>query len=269
MATIDKQLLLHDAAGYCDYLLLHPGSLPGGEHPPPILGEEMDRDQVMAALTPALELAWPDFPAEPVAIGPFLEEAAERLESKAADLGGSEGFVPAAKVMNAMSRDLTFEHLKQELGDILGGIEAEDFWRSFDSLDAIAPIKHLTLAGLLIKMRSLGSFLVGKANRFEDEIAAVEFFSAGRWKEVRDARLCDRILVYDRMINKSFAHLTLTRPLPEDRDIYEPASYRPQLEVLVQLLAEFTENVDPRLLPSWWREWFAGFAEQARWSPTG
>jgi hypothetical protein len=268
MSTIDEQLLLHDAAGYCDYLRLRPATLPG-EGPPPILGEEMDRDLIVAALAPALELAWQDFPAEPEAIGPFLEEAVERFEAKAAAMSGSEDFVPAAEVMTAGSRDLTFEHLKQELGDVLGGIDTEDFWRSFDSLDVIAPIKHLALAGLLIKMRSLGSFLIGRANKFEDEIAAVEFFPTGRWKQVRDASLCDQVLAYDRMVNKSFAHLTLSRPLPEERDIYEPASYRPELEILVQLFETFTENVDHRLLPDWWREWLTGFAEQARWSPSG
>ena len=263
MATIDDQLVLHDAAALCSYLMLRPGKLPD-EDAPPILGEEMDPALIVAKLKPALDLAWPDHPDKPEAIAPFLEAAATRFEEKAKEMAGAEGFVPAAQVMTDMSRDLVFEHLKQELTDVLGGVETEHFWDSFDALDATAPIKQLTRAGLLIKFRSLGSFLVGAPNRFDDEIAAEEFFPAGRWKEVRDERVSGDVAAYGRVINKGFAHLTLTRPLPEERDVYRPASYRPSLEELVQLFEEFTENVDPRLLPDWWRGWFAGVAKRSR-----
>jgi hypothetical protein len=77
-------------------------------------------------------------------------------------------------------------------------------------------------------MRSLGSFLLGAANYFDDEIAAAEFFPTRRWKELRNADLCDAISSEIRVVNKLFAHLTLSRPLPEDREIYQPASYRPR-----------------------------------------
>lgn len=64
-------------------------------------------------------------------------------------------------MMTDAGRDLVFEHLKQELTDVLGGVETEHFWDAFDALEATASIKQLTLAGLMIKLRSLGSFLVG------------------------------------------------------------------------------------------------------------
>lgn len=261
--TIDDQLALHDAAALCSYLLIRPGRV-SEEEEPPVIGEEVDRAVVMGRLKPALDLAWPDYPDPPEAIGPFLEAAATRFEKKAEEMAGTDGFVPAAQVMTSMSRDLVFEHLKQELTDVLGGVETEHFWNSFDALDATAPIKWLTQAGLLIKLRSLGSFLVGAPNRFDDEIAAEEFFSAGRWREVRDERICAEVAAYGRVVNKGFAHLTLTRPLPEERDVYRPASYRPSLEELVQLFEEFTENVDSRLLPDWWRGWLVDFAERSR-----
>jgi hypothetical protein len=263
VATVDDQLALHDGAALCSYLMLRPGKHPD-EEAPPILGEEVDPAVIVARLKPALDLAWPEHPDRPEAVASFLETAATRFEAKAKELGGAEGFVPAAQVMTSMSRDLVFEHLKQELTDVLGGVETEDFWDAFDALEVTAPIKQLTRAGLLIKLRSLGSFLLGAPNRFDDEIAAEEFFLAGRWKEVRDERISGEIAFHNQVINKAFAHLTLTRPLPEDRDIYRSGSYRPSLEELVQLFEEFTENVDQRLLPDWWREWFTGFAERSR-----
>ena len=263
MATIDDQLALHDAAALCSYLMLRPGKLPD-EEDPPILGEDVDPALLVARLKPALELAWPAHPERPEAIAPFLDDAATRVEEKAKEMAGAEGFVPAAQMMTDAGRDLVFEHLKQELTDVLGGVETEHFWDAFDALEATASIKQLTLAGLMIKLRSLGSFLVGAPNRFDDEIAAEEFFPAGRWKEVRDERISANVAGYGRFVNKGFAHVTLTRPLPEERDVYRPASNRPVLERLVQLFEEFTENVDLRLLPDWWSEWFASFAERSR-----
>jgi hypothetical protein len=263
VATIDDQLVLHDAAALCGYLMLRPGKLKDEEEPP-IVGEEIDQAVIFARLKSALDLAWPDHTEQPEAIAPFLESATARFQAKAREMSGAEGFVPAAQVLTSISRDLVFEHLKQELTDVLGGIESEDFWDAFDTLEATASIKHLTRAGLLIKLRSLGSFLVGAPNKFDDEIAAEEFFPAGRWEEVRDERISSGVAAYNRIINKGFAHLTLTRPLPEDRDIHRPGSYRPSLDELVQLFEQFTENVDPRLLPEWWRDWFAGFAEGSR-----
>jgi hypothetical protein len=64
-----------------------------------------------------------------------------------------------------------------------------------------------------------------------------------------------------RAVNKLFAHLTLSRPLPEDREVYQPASYRPGLKRLVRVFEEFTENVDERLLPDWWQGWFQQYRD--------
>jgi hypothetical protein len=263
MATIDDQQVLHDAGALCAYLLLRPGKLPG-EDDPPVIGEELDRSAVLAGLVPALDLAWPDRTDQPDELVPFLEEAGSRIQAKAEEMAGAEGFVPAALVMTSMSRDLVFEHLKQELTDVLGGIETEDLWEAFDAVEATAAIKQLTRAGLLIKIRSLGSFLVGRANKYEDEIAAEEFFPTGGWKTARDEKLAARIATHSRTVNKGIAHLTLTRPLPEDRDVYRPASYRTFLEEIVLMFEAFTDKVDERLLPSWWKEWFDGFAERSR-----
>lgn len=258
MATIDDQLVLHDAAAFCGVLLLRPGKLPD-EPEPSIFGEEMGRGDLMTKLEPALSLAWPRHPTEPEELQPFLEEALERISAKAKSLSKEEAFVPAARYPRH-NRELVFEHLKLELLDVRGGIETESLWESFDALEATAPIKQLTLAGLRIKLRALGAFLVGKANHYEDELAAAEFFEAGRWEALRDSHLCDAISSDMRQVNKQFAHLTLTRPLPEDQGVYTPASYAANLERLIAVFSQFSEAVDPRLLPEWWPEWFEEFS---------
>lgn len=251
--------MLHDAAAYCGVLLLRPGKLDDTEEPA-IAGEDVDRVLLMAQLKPALDFAWLERPAELGDLVSFLEEALDRLQAKSEEIAGDECFVPAA-MLASPGRNLVFEHLKLELIDVLGGVETEDLWNSFDALDATAPIKQLTRVGLQIKMRSLGSFLLGTASHFDDEIAAAEFFPTGRWKDLRNANLCDDISSEMHAVNKLFAHLTLSRPLPEDREIYQPASYRPGLERLVRVFEEFTENVDERLLPDWWRGWFQHYRD--------
>jgi hypothetical protein len=254
MAMLDDQLLLHDAAAFCGMLLLRPGKLPD-EPAPPVFGEELDRPELIARLGPALELAWPGHPTEIDAVQPFLEEALERISATAKGLSRTEAFVPAA-LFPRPDRELVFEHLKLELLDVRGGIATEELWEGFDAPEATAPIKQLTLAGLRIKLRALGAFLVGEANRFEDELAAAEFFEAGRWEGLRDNQLCDAISSDMRRVNKQFAHLTLTRPLPEERGVHAPASYAPSLKRLVTVFDQFTEAVDQRLLPDWWADWF-------------
>jgi hypothetical protein len=174
----DDQLMLHDAAAYCGVLLLRPGKLDDTEEPA-IVGEGVDRVLLMAHLKPALDFAWPERPAERGDLASFLEEALDRFQVKSEEIADDERFVPAAMFADT-GRSLVFEHLKLELIDVLGGVETEDLWSSFDALSATAPIKQLTQAGLRIKMRSLGSFLLGSPSHFDDEIAAAEFFPTGR-----------------------------------------------------------------------------------------
>ena len=60
-----------------------------------------------------------------------------------------------------------------------------------------------------------------------------------------------------RLVHKQIAHLTITRPLPEDKNIYRPTSYIQVVSEMLTLLEQFTQAVDPRLLPEWWKDWVA------------
>ena len=53
------------------------------------------------------------------------------------------------------------------------------------------------------------------------------------------------------------AHLTISRPLPEEIGVYRPGSYRHHVDQILTLLEQFTEAVDPRLLTEWWPDWLA------------
>jgi hypothetical protein len=73
------------------------------------------------------------------------------------------------------------------------------------------------------------------------------------------------VLNNQRLVHKQIAHLTITRPLPEDKNIYRPSSYSQVVSEVLTLLEQFTQAVDPRLLPEWWTDWVAQL--QARLIP--
>lgn len=255
MATIDRQLLLLKTAEACEALLIRPGRLPG-EPEPPIAGEQYDREQIFEKLAPALEEAWPGHPQEPEDLAGFLQEVVDRTLETARKLRGEKDCVPAAGFFR-LAREEFFEHLRAELEDVQGGVETEDLWRAFDNLEATAPIKQLAQAGLRIKLRALGAFLLSKPqDRYDDEMSASEFFPSGKWEQLRDSEISQAIRRTQGPAHKQIAHVTLTRPLPEEREVYATASYRPQLERIVRLFGQFTEEVDQRLLPEWWPDWF-------------
>lgn len=230
-----------------------------GEPEPPIVGEHCARDQLLTWLAPALIDTWPDHPKGPDNLAAFLDEAVSRISVSAGQLFQEEGYVPAASFIR-QAREQFFEHLQVELQDVRGGVETENLWRAFENLEATAPIKHLTQAGLRIKLRALGAFLLGKPGDRKDEMSASEFFPTGEWERVRDAEVCEVIRREQGLTNKQIAHVTLTRPLPEEREIYESAGHRPQIERIVLIFRQFTEAVDTRLVPEWWSDWFREFS---------
>jgi len=240
-------------------MLVRPGMLRKDESEPPIVGISVGAVKIIERLSPALAIAWPDHPTEPEDLKAFLEEASERLFDAAAALKDDPGFVPAAG-FTRISRDLIFEHVKLELEDVRGGIETEDLWQSFDAVEATAPIKRLTRAGLTIKLRALGAFILFGPTRRDDEMTAAEFFPKDVWKNRRDAGVSELLERELGFANKQVAHITLTRPLPEDIEIYA-GSRRPQFERIVRLFVEFDDQVDDRLVPQWWSGWFAQFAD--------
>jgi hypothetical protein len=73
----------------------------------------------------------------------------------------------------------------------------------------------------------------------------------------RDAEIAEILMKGLGFANKQIAHITLTRPLPGDIELYADSG-RPQLERIVELFTEFDRAVDRRLLPDWWPEWFRG-----------
>jgi hypothetical protein len=56
--------------------------------------------------------------------------------------------------------------------------------------------------------------------------------------------------------------LTITRPLSEDKNIYRPSSYVQVVSEMVTLLEQFTQVMNPRLLPEWWTDWVAPLRAQ-------
>ena len=256
MATIDRQLRLVEAAEGSQALLIRSARLPG-EPEPPIVGESYDRAKILEGLASALEEAWPDFPKDPADLKAFLESASERMYAAAEALKDEPDFVPAAG-FTRISRDMTFEYVKLEFDDVWGGLETEDLWQCFDAIDATAPIKRLTRAGLTIKLRALGAFILFGTTFRDDEMTAADFFPKDAWKEKRDADVSGILEKELKFANKQVAHITLTRPLPEDIEVYS-GSQRPEFERVVKLFSEFNETVDERLVPDWWSGWFTTF----------
>lgn len=238
-------------------MLIRPARTP--EDPEPaIIGESIGSGRVIERLAPALEEAWPEYPRDPADLKAFLEEASSLLYRAAAGLQNEPDFVPAAG-FSRVSRDRTFEYVKLELVDVQGGLEAEGLWQDLDAFDATAAITRLTRAGLMIKLRALGAFVVhGKTTRM-DEMTAADFFPNGNWKQKRDPKISETLESELGFANKQLAHITLTRPLPEDVEIYA-SSQAPQFERVIRLFSEFNRSVDPRLVPDWWPDWFDRFS---------
>lgn len=153
--------------------------------------------------------------------------------------------------------------MKVELEDARGGIETEDLWQSFDALESTAPIKRLTRAGLLIKLRALGAFILFGRTWRDDEMTADDFFPEGVWQQARDSRISATLEKELGFANKQIAHITLTRPLPEDIEVYA-GNARSEFDRILTLFAQFDREVDIRLLPQWWPEWFIPFSEGTR-----
>lgn len=238
-------------------MLIRPGMTSEDEPEPPIAAVSIGTAKIMERLGPALRIAWPDHPAEPGDLKFFLEAAAGRLLETAAELKDEPGFVPAAG-FTRISRDRTFEYVCAELEDVRGGVETEDLWQSFDALDATAPIRRIAHAGLAIKLRALGAFILFGPTWRDDEMNAADFFPKGDWDASRDAVTAE-ILERDlQLTNKQVAHITLSRPLPEDIEMYGGSS-GPELDWIVGLFIEFDGAVDHRLLLAWWSPWFEDF----------
>jgi hypothetical protein len=176
------------------------------------------------------------------------------MVARAKALSGQPGFVPAAQ-WRVPARDLFMEHLQYEVDAIIGGVRAEGFWQAFNALEEIAPLEELISTGILIKLRSLAAFLVRPPSSYADELTATAFFEVGRWEELRDAETAARVLAIQKPIDKQVAHLTLTRPLPEEIGTYRPSTYLHLTLDSLTLLEQFTATVDLRLLPEWWRDW--------------
>ncbi|HEV2858094.1 MAG TPA: hypothetical protein VGW80_06800 [Solirubrobacterales bacterium] len=265
LETIDQQLLLVGSGETCQAMLVRPSRITEEEPEAPIVGTSVSLSKIIERLSPALEIGWPDHPAEPKDLEAFLEEASTRLFDAAAALKTSPNFVPAAGFAR-ISRDLIFEHVKVELEDARGGIETEDLWRSFDALESTAPIKRLTRAGLTIKLRALGAFILFGRTWRDDEMTADDFFPEGDWKRARDAQVSEALEKELGLANKQVAHITLTRPLPEDIEVYAGSGLS-EFNRIIALFAEFERAVDSRLLPPWWSDWFISFSEGPGRSP--
>jgi hypothetical protein len=254
--TPNAQLLMHDAASLCGVALLRAASRAEG-HLEPIIGTQMDRDRLLEDLRSALDVVWPDRPPDVTDLEAFLREAYRRFVSRADALAGEDGFVPAAR-WREQARDLLLEHLQAEIEALVGGVRTEGFWHSFGAVSDIEQLGELVAAGMLIKLRSVGAFLVLPPSRYEDELTAAAFFSAGKWDQARDEAIAERIARNQKLTHKQIAHLTLTRPLPEETSVYRASTYLYLVQDVLTLLEQFTAAVDPRLLPDRWPEWLGG-----------
>lgn len=263
--TVDAQIALNDGANLVSYLRLRPGG--SSEHQ--ILGKDFPLEGVLAALEPALEIAWTDRPEQIPDLDEFLEEAYQRIVANADVLAAKPSYIAAAR-WTVEGRNHLLEHLRHELDAVLGGVEAEDFWQAFGTLVETAPLAFLVENGMQVIFRSLASFLVDSSNeRFEDELCAADFFPIGEWERVRDERITAHLVKRSRLINKQVAHLTHARPQVEEIAIYRPRSYRDPARDVVEMLNQFTIAADPRLLPDWWSGWISDSRDRCACVSTG
>ncbi len=264
MSTLEDQVVLSDAAGLVSYLQLRPG----GSADNPIIAHDYSLTRLLAALERALELSWPDRPGQVSDLEQFLPEAYRRFVATSDALATDGAYVEAAR-WSAEGRNQLLEHVKLEIEALVGGVKVEDLWQSFETTGDTAPLKVLIENGLLVTYRSHASFLVGPPNRFEDEICAADFFPIGEWEEKRNPVLVQQLVAGSKYVNKQVAHLTVSRPLANVISIYRPGSYADLTREVVELMDQFTELVDPLLLPDWWHDWLDSQIEELGLGPDG
>lgn len=252
MRVLDQQILLHDAASLCAVALLRPASMSAEDLIMPILGLDLRRDALLEALEPALGIAWPDRPTEVGDLDRFLKDARLKIIDAAAALDSVNGYVPAALWTDA-GRELLLEHLHLDIAMLVGGVRAEGLWGAFGEMPDTEPLGELIVAGMFIKLRTVGAFLIQKPVRHRDELTAAQFFSAGAWESARDDVVTERVLQLQPLFHKQVAHLTVSRPQPDEYAVYRPSTYQPMVEDLLLLLEQFAGEVDVRLVPNTWR----------------
>lgn len=213
----------------------------------------MPRDALIEALRPALDLAWPGQPLEVGDLDPLLREARTRILEAATALAGADGFVPAALWTNT-GREILLEHLRLDIAMLVGGVRAEGLWFAFVETPDTEPLAELIIAGMLIKLRAVGAFLVHKPSTRPDELTAAQFFPTGAWELARSDETTQRVLRLQVPVHKQVAHLTISRPYPDELDVYRPSTYRPLVEDLLALLEQFADHVDARLVSDGWTD---------------
>jgi hypothetical protein len=259
--TLDEQLVLHDAAALCSVAMLRPAGIEPGQVMA-IFGLDLDREALLTALEPALQTAWPDRPSAPEGdLEQFLREAYARIVARSDDVSRDEGFVPAARWRDG-ARDIFLEHVQLDVMALVGGVRAEGLWFAFGETHDTAPLHELIVAGMMIKARAVGAFLVGPAARHADELTAVQFFPAGQWVAARDEKVANQVISLLPLVHKQTAHLTMSRPVPSEIAVYRPGTYRHIVELLLTLLEQFVKSVDGRLLHDEFRVWAEGLREE-------
>lgn len=253
--TLELQYLLHDAIGTCSIALLtRPATTEDPE--PEVIGVALGRANLLEALESSMPEVWPDFTLDEENIAAELTEFRDRAIARLEDLKAEQGFVPAA-MWQAYHRALFFEHLKVELEAIAAGVRTEPLWHSLWATEETESLGDVVEAGMEIKLRAVGDFLVGKTSeKYRDvELHARDFFEAGAWADLRDDRMAEIVVKTNDFASKRIAHLTTSRPLPVDREIYR-RSYDNYLERLIHVFRTFTNEVHAGLLPDWWAPWF-------------
>ena len=245
----EQQLSLARAIELLDLFTIHEAN--GG----PSIAETWGAPRVLASLSDALDIAWPDRQ-PPEDLDAYMVDARARtLERLRADKKAAM-FV-AAVDWNSGGRAHVLEHLRADVEQIVGGLSA---WHFVEGLDGIAggePLRRLVEAGIAIKIRAVGQFLTGAPPRksYEDhEITAAQFFTAGTWGEIRSPEASSLLVTYYEHVNRQIAHLTSTRPRVEDVDRYGTDLHWLLAQVLI-LLGQFGMAVDRQLVPEWLPAW--------------
>lgn len=253
---LEEQLVLHDAAALCGYALMRPAQIDPDEFMA-IVGLDLERSALLAALAPALNTAWPGHPEPGEDLEAFLREAHQRIARRAKKVAGRAGYVPAA-LWSLTARELLLEYLQLDVNHLVGGVRSEAVWFAFTGTPDTEPMFELVSAGMLIKLRAVGAFLVLPPSSYKDELTAAQFFPAGEWEDIRDEAAAEGLLRLQPLIHKQVAHLTITRPWPTERDRYRPDSYDHLVRAVLSVLEDFSAKVDERLLLDGWSDWIAG-----------
>lgn len=239
-----------------------------------MLGLNLAREELLGRFRPALTIAWPDRSDEVDDLEGFLLAARKRIVARSEVLADAEGFVPAGQ-WTEHSRHLLLENLRLEVEALVGGVRPEGLRQAFDGTGDTAPLLELVESGMLIKVRSAGAFLVIPPTHHQDELTAAEFFGAGKSEDVRYPDVAASVLATQITIHKQIAHLTISRPLPEEIGVYRTGSFRGLVGEVLSMLVEFSEAVDQRLLPDWRQKWLGEFGCASRsdfvggWATTG